>query len=134
VNAGRLWAGGVAASVVAALAAWVGSVIVRGVLDLELVSPWGGAVATGWLVGVTFVFGLAATALVHALLVASPRPFMFFGWIVGLLTVLVAVAPFLYDVALSTQLASMVLYTALGIAIGSLVSGIAETARTRSVA
>lgn len=134
VNAGRLWAGGAAAAVVAALAAWVGAVIIRGVLDLELVSPWGGEVRTGWLVGVTFLLGLLATALMHALLAASPRPFMFFGWIVGLLTVLAAVAPFLYDVTLSTQLASLVLYAVIGVAISSLVSGIAETARTRTFA
>lgn len=132
VNAGRLWAGGAAAAVVAALAAWVGSVIVRGVLDLDLVSPWGGGVETGWLVGITFLLGLLATALMHALLAASPRPFMFFGWIVGLLTVLAAVAPFLYDVSVSTQLASLVLFTVVGVAISSLVSGIAETARTRT--
>jgi drug/metabolite transporter (DMT)-like permease len=131
VDAGRLWAGGAAAAVVAALVGAIGVVLVRGVLDLELVRPSGGRLDTGWFVAVCLLLGLLATGLAHLLLRSTPRPLMFFGWIVALLTVLAMLSPFLHDVPLSTQVASALLFAVVGITIGVLVSGVAESARSR---
>src|SRR5438874_1789128 len=88
VNAGRLWAGGLATAVVAALIAVVGILIGRGLFGVEVLAPkgagvWGDA-HTGWYaLGAAFA-GLAATGLMHLLLFYTPRPMRFFGWVMTL--------------------------------------------------
>ena len=127
VDAGRLWAGGLAAAAVSALAAAVGVLVVRGLLKIEFLAPeragmWGDS-TTWWLVIAAGVAALAATALLHVLLLTAPEPFKFFHWIVGLVTVAVALAPFLTGAGLATKLASAGVYVLVGVAIGSLVGG-----------
>jgi hypothetical protein len=71
---------------------------------------------------------LAATGLMHLLLVSTPRPFRFFSWIVSLLTLVAVLAPFMTDAKLATQVATAAIGLAVGLAIGSLVSGAARSA------
>jgi hypothetical protein len=132
VAAGTLWAGGLATAVVAALTYAVGVVIARVVLDIPvLAAEREGALGdstTGQLAGTAFGIALLATALMHLLLVVTPRPYAFFGWIMGLGTVLVTVLPFAGDAPLSSQIATAIINLIVGAAITSLVRGVAARA------
>jgi hypothetical protein len=132
VNAGRLWAGGAAAAVVAALLAVAGIVIARGIFDVPILAPegdgvWGDA-STWWYAVWAAVAGLLATAVAHVLALTTPQPQTFFGWIVGLATVIAALWPFTSDAGLDTKLVTMLINLVIGIAIGSLVSTVARSA------
>jgi hypothetical protein len=69
---------------------------------------------------------LLATALAHLLLLSTPRPLAFFGWIIGLATVLVVLLAFRTTAPLAQKAATAAVYLILGVAIGSLVSGVAD--------
>jgi hypothetical protein len=135
INAGRLWAGGLATAVVAALIALVGVLIVRAVFRVALFAPKeAGAFGdsdTVLLCVWAAVAALAATGLVHLLLLSTPRPLAYFGWIVGLLTAVAVVLPFLGSGPLAVSLATAVIHLVIGLAIGSLVSGAAASATRR---
>ncbi|MEV6493122.1 DUF6069 family protein [Actinoplanes sp. NPDC051633] len=126
VDARRLWAGGGASALVAALVAIVGVLISRGLFETEVVGVRSGVPVTflGFAVGAAVV-ALAATGLVHLLLRSTPRPLVFFGWIVGLTTVIGGLWPFLTDESLAVQVATSLVTLAVGICIGSLVSRVA---------
>jgi hypothetical protein len=132
LDAARLWTGGLATAVVAALVALVGVLIARGLLDIPVLAPSGegalGDADTVRLAILAAVAALAATGLMHLLLVSTPRPFRFFSWIVSLLTLVAVLAPFTTDAELATQVATAAIGLAVGIAIGSLVSGAARSA------
>ena len=135
VNAVRLWSGGLAAAVVAALAGLVGVLVVRAVFRIALYAPraaglFGGS-STARLCVVAAVAALAATGLVHLLVLLTPRPLAYFGWIVGLVTVAATVTPFLAGGSLAVMLATAVIHLVIGLAIGSLVSGAAAGATVR---
>ncbi|MGH2816351.1 MAG: hypothetical protein ACRDLC_14475 [Actinomycetota bacterium] len=78
VNANRLWTGGVATAVVAALVAVVGVLIARGLLDVPVLAPTEegvlGNANTARLALVAAGAALAATGLMHLLLLFIPRP------------------------------------------------------------
>lgn len=138
VNAGWLWAGGVATALVAALIAVVGILIGRGIFDVEVLAPkengvWGDA-DTGWYAVGAAVAALAATALMHLLLLYTPRPMRFFGWVLTLGTVAAMLAPFATEGDLGPQLYTAGLNLILGIAIGSLVAGTARAVVQRPTA
>ena len=108
VNAGRLWAGGVATGVVAALIGVVGILVIRGVLDIDVLAPaskgaWESTSALEY-AGAAFVGALLATALMQVLLATTPRPLLFFGWIMFLVTVLAGVWPFTTSADLENQI------------------------------
>ncbi|GAA1192636.1 hypothetical protein LY12_001550 [Prauserella alba] len=133
VNAGTLWAGGAATALVAALVGVVATLVVTGVFDIPVMAPANaeGAVdyiGAVWLAGFGVVGSLLATVLAHLLLLVAPRPMAFLGWIVGLVTVVFAVWPFTIAVEIEVQVASALVYVVMGIAIGSLVTGMATKA------
>lgn len=135
VAAGRLWAGGAATAVVAALIAIVGIVIARGVFNVAVLAPegegtWGDADTAKYALFCAAA-ALVATGLMHLLLISTPRPQRFFGWIMGLATVAAAFAPWLANGSTSSKIATGVINLAVGIAIGTLVSGSARAATTR---
>jgi hypothetical protein len=76
VNANRLWTGGVATAVVAALVAVVGVLIARGLLDVPVLAPTEegvlGNANTARLALVAAGAALAATGLMHLLLLFIP--------------------------------------------------------------
>ena len=132
VNAGRLWAGGAATAVVAALIAIVGILVGRGLFDVAVLAPegagvWGDA-STAWYALGAAVVSLLATALMHLLLLFTPRPRLFFGWVMVLATVAAMLAPFVTDNDLGSRLFTAGLNLVLGIAIGSLIAGSARAA------
>jgi hypothetical protein len=132
VDAGKLWAGGVATAVVAALIAVVGILVVRGLLNIYMIAPKDqGAWETASALPYAFIaaFGaLVATALMHLLLVTTPRPTLFFGWIMFLVGVVVGVWPFTTGAELKPQIATAALNVIIVLAIWSLVTGTAHRA------
>jgi hypothetical protein len=132
VNAGRLWAGGLATALVAGLIAVVGILVGRGLFGVEVLAPkgagvWGDA-STGWYAFGAALVGLAATGLMHLLLISTPKPMRFFGWVVTLATVVAMLLPFVTEEDLGSRLFTAGLNLVLGVAIGSLVAGTARTA------
>jgi hypothetical protein len=129
VDARQLWSGGVATAVVAGLIALVGVLVCRWLFNIPILAPkrygaYGDAHTT------TLVLIAAGAALVATLL----APMVFFGWIVGLITVIVVIFPFRTDAALSHKIATAALYLIIGIAIGTLIAGVGERAtRIRTV-
>ena len=131
VNAGRLWVGGLATAIVAALVAVVGILLARGVFDVPVLAPqgdgaWGDA-DTWTYAGLAAVAALLATALAHVLVLFAPRPIRFFHWIIALATLVAVIAPFAADTS-SEGLATALINLALGITIGTLLSGVARSA------
>ena len=138
VDARMLWSGGVATAVVAGLIALVGVLVCRWLFNIPILAPkrdgvYGDAHTTT-LVLIAAGAALVATLLAHLLLLSTPRPMVFFGWIVGLVTVIVVVFPFRTGAALSHEVATAALYLIIGIAIGTLIAGVGERAtRIRTV-
>ncbi|MGQ0575798.1 MAG: DUF6069 family protein [Pseudonocardia sp.] len=132
LNVGRLWSGGFATAVVAALIGLVGVLVARAVARVALYAPSAaGAFGDGStivLCGTAFLAALAATGLAHLLLLSTPRPLSYFSWIVGLVTVVAVILPFLSAGSPEIALAMAVIHGVIGIAIGSLVSGAAASA------
>jgi hypothetical protein len=139
VDARQLWSGGVATALVAALIALAGILVCRWLFDIPILAPrrdgaWGNASTAGYTLAAAAA-ALVATAIMHLLLLASPRPRMFFGWIIGLATVIAVVYPFSTSAPLSQKVATAVINLVLGVAIGSLINGTAVRAiRRRAIA
>jgi hypothetical protein len=118
--------------VVAALIGVVGVLVARAVFQLAVLSPkTAGAFGDEKTVTLCVIAGVAAllaTGLAHLLLVSTPSPLSYFGWIVGLVTVAAAVAPFLGTGSWPVRLAQAIINAVIGIAIGGLVSNAAASA------
>ena len=128
IDAGRLWAGGAATAVVAALVAVVGEAIASSVLGVNLVRP---AVLLPLsdsrmlnYAATAFLLALAATGLAHLLSLAAPRPRTFFGWIIGLVTLATVALPFALDASLPAKLGTAIINLVIGLAIGSLLTAV----------
>jgi hypothetical protein len=139
VDARTLWAGGVATAVVAGLVALVGVLVCRWLFNIPVLAPrrYGayGDVHTTTLVLVAAGAALAATLLLHLLLLGVPRPMVFFGWIVALVTVAFVIFPFGTGAPLKQEIATAAVYLAIGIAIGALLSSVGDRAiRVRRIA
>ena len=132
VNAARLWAAGLATAVVCALIGLVGVLIVRAVLKVALYAPEEasafGDIDTALLCIAAAGAALVATGLAYLLLVSTPRPLAYFGWIVGLLTVVAAVLPLLAGGPLAVLLAEAILYVVIGVVIAVLTANAAGSA------
>ncbi len=82
VDARALWSGGAATAVVAALIALAGILVCRWLLGIPVLAPrqdgaWGDASSAGYAIAAAAA-ALAATTIMHLLLIATPRPQMFF--------------------------------------------------------
>jgi hypothetical protein len=139
VDARALWSGGAATAVVAALIALVGILVCRWLFKIPILSPqrdgaWGDASTVGYVFS-SAAIALFATAIMHLLLLSTPRPRTFFSWIVGLATVIAVVFPFSTTAPLSQKAATAFVNLVLGIAIGSLINGVSvRYTRRRPVA
>ena len=127
VVAGRLWAGGVATGLVAALVAVVGVLLCSSALDVKLVPgpllSISDSLALNYAI-TAFVLALLATGAAHLLSITTPRPRVFFGWLVGLATVASMVMPFTSEGSLAGKISTAVINLAIGIAIGTLLSAV----------
>jgi hypothetical protein len=127
IDAPRLWGGGLATAVVAALVAAVGVLICRDLFDVKLVEPPLLTLTNSFPLNyaiTAFVLALAATGLAHLLSVVTPRPRVFFGWIIGLCTVATMVIPFALEGSLKGKICAAVINMVIGICIASLLSAV----------
>jgi hypothetical protein len=137
VDARPLWSGGIATAVVAALIALVGILVCRWLFDVPMLAPrregaWGNASTVGYV----FAAGgcaLVATALMHLLLLTTPYPRVFFGWIIGLATVVAVVFPFSTTAPVSQKIATAFVNLVLGLAIGTMITEVSRRATRRLV-
>ncbi|HEY2268169.1 MAG TPA: DUF6069 family protein, partial [Streptosporangiaceae bacterium] len=132
VNTGRLWGGGIATAIVAALAVMAGVFITRGVLGIPVLAPKAasdfGDSSTAVYAGLAAGCALLATALLHVLLLGTPRPFTFFAWITGLADVVAAAAPFTQPAPLASKIFTAIINIVVGVAVISLLSGVGRVA------
>lgn len=136
VDAARLWSAGVATAVVAALTGFVGVLVVRALLQIPYLAPLdsgaiGDSSKTILLCVLAAVAALGATGLVHLLLLGTPQPLAYFGWITGLLTAVAAVVPLLGTGSLAVRLATGIIHLIIGLSIISLVTGAAMSSSNR---
>ncbi|GAB3064507.1 hypothetical protein GCM10027053_29280 [Intrasporangium mesophilum] len=128
IDVPRLWSGGAATAVVAALVAWIGVLIGQNILNRNLsgaaviLSPFQSLTANYALTAA--LLALAATGLAHLLSLSTPRPTVFFGWIVGLFTVAGFVIPFTRSGSMSDKATVAIINLVLGICVGSLLSAV----------
>ncbi|WP_202924323.1 DUF6069 family protein [Cellulomonas sp. H30R-01] len=126
LDAGRYWAGVGATALVAALVAVAGVLVLQEILGIDLVvqdvfgtdSPM-----TSLVVGAV-VAALLAGALLHVLVLTTPRPRSFFGWIIGLVTLVAALLPLTWTDDATSAVATGIVHLVIGIAIWSLLSGV----------
>lgn len=132
VDAGRLWAGGGATALVAALVAAAGIVVARGILGIPVIVPEGdgtwGSATLWWYAAAAAFAALVATALVHVLILTAPRPLSFFAWVMGIATVIAVAVPFVPSASLDTKIATAIINGLIGIAIGTLLTSVARSA------
>lgn len=126
----RLWAGGGATALVAAGVGVVGVLLIHGVFNIPILSAKGRLVNQAMVVVPLWagLAALAATALLHLLLLTTPRPTAFFGAICAIAIAIVVLEVFLAGGNREEQVASAMLYGAIGVTVISLLSGIARTA------
>lgn len=134
LNAGKLWASGLATAVVAALLAVVGILVARGVVEVGVLAPKGEGV---WGNANTFTYamlsGLAAllaTGLLHLLILAVAAPRQFFTWIMVLATLIAVVLPLTLTVEPGGKIATAVINLAIGLAITVILNSVADSAQT----
>jgi len=125
----------VATAVVAGLIALVGILVCRWLFKVPILSPqrdgaWGDASTAGYVFASAAV-ALAATGMMHLLLLSTPYPRVFFGWIIGLATVVAVVYPFSTTAPVSQKVATALVNLVLGVAIGSLVGEVSRRAGRR---
>lgn len=137
MDAGRLWAGGLATALVAALIAVTGIVVTRGLLDVAVLAPegdgvWGNATTAAYALAAGGV-AIAATALMQVLALTTPRYGRFFTWIMALLTATATALPLGLPAGLASRVATAVINLLIGIAITSTLTAVARTAVRRPV-
>ena len=74
------------------------------------------------------VAALAATGIAHLLVVSTPDPLSYLGWIIGLSTAAAVVVPLIGGLPMAAAIAVAVVNLVIGLAIGSLVVGAAAAA------
>lgn len=130
--AGPYWGGVVATAVVAALIGIAGVVIFQNILDVTLTyqDPFGtDSTMAAYAVGGA-VAAILAGGLLHLLVISTPRPRAFFGWIIGLATLVAALLPLTWTDDTTRAAASGAINLLIGIAIWSLLAGVlSRTAR-----
>lgn len=130
VDTGRLWTGGLLAGVVAAGVAIVGLLVARGILDIPVLIDRDGELvdaSTWWYAAAAFLAAMAATGLLHLLLLQAPQPYRFFGWIVGLAVAVAVLLPYATDAELESKVATSVINLVIGLSVGSVVGGLGRT-------
>lgn len=126
VDNGRYWAGVAATALVAALVGLVGVLIIDQILKIDLVVKdlFGtDSVSAAYVVG-GVLSAIVAGALLQLLVMTTPRPRAFFGWIMFLALVVAALIPLTWTDSTKSALTSGALNLVVGIAIWSLLSGV----------
>jgi len=132
LNPTRLWTGGLATATVAALVGLVGTLVIRVLFEHVPVGTGAAHAFTTSSAGLLCLFAavaaLAATGVAHLLIVSTPDPLAYLGWIIGLSTAAAVVVPLLGGIPMAAAIALAVVNLVIGLAIGSLVVGAAGAA------
>jgi hypothetical protein len=124
VDQGPFWAGVAATAVVAALAAAL-AVVVLDVFDVSLLEPpIGGSRGLGW-AGAALLAAVLGGVILLLLVMTTPRPRVFFGWIVALVTATAAVLPFTRDTTTEAQVATGAVCVLIGLIVGTSLGAVA---------
>lgn len=129
VAAGRFWAGAAATALVAALIGVVAVIIFERIFDIALITPpdfFSTDSDQSTYAFAAALIALLAAGVLHLLIVSTPRPRNFFGWIMALVTVVIAVLPFAWSSDVATAAFSGLVNLIIGIAIWSLLAGVAS--------
>jgi hypothetical protein len=126
LEVGRFWAGALATMVVAALIGLAADFILEEVLNLE-VQAQADLFATGsdvmaWVVAGA-LFALVAAIVLYLLVMSTPRPRSFFGWVVALATVILAMVPFAGQFEIVPAILAAIVWVVIGCAVWSLLTG-----------
>ncbi|WP_369375409.1 DUF6069 family protein [Promicromonospora sp. Populi] len=126
LEVGRYWAGAMATVLVAALIGFAADFILEEVLGLE-VQPQADLFGTGsdlvaWIVA-GVLFALAGAAVLYLLVLSTPRPRAFFGWVVALATVILAMVPFAGQAEIVPAILAAIVWIIIGSAVWSLLTG-----------
>ncbi|MGH3794890.1 MAG: DUF6069 family protein [Pseudonocardiaceae bacterium] len=117
----KLWSGGVTTAIIAALVAFVGLMVARGIFNVPVLAPTDagliGDATTASLCSLAALSALVGTALLHLMLLGVPKPEMFFTAIGCLVTLAIALQPFTTTSSLTVKIATMLVYLATGLAI-----------------
>ncbi|WP_275003170.1 hypothetical protein [Promicromonospora iranensis] len=126
LEVGRFWAGALATTLVAALIGLAANFILGEVLNLEIRAQadlFGtGSDMMAWVVAGA-LFALAAAAVLYLLVMSTPRPRSFFGWVVALATVILAAVPFAGQFELVPAILAAIIWIIIGSAVYSLLTG-----------
>ncbi|GAB2486170.1 hypothetical protein GCM10027063_29930 [Promicromonospora xylanilytica] len=126
LEVGRFWAGALATTLVAALIGLAADFILEEVLNLEIQAQadlFGtGSDLLAWVVAGA-LFALAAAAVLYLLVMSTPRPRSFFGWVVALATVILAAVPFAGQFELVPAILAAIVWIVIGSAVYSLLTG-----------
>ncbi|MFC4632228.1 DUF6069 family protein [Promicromonospora alba] len=126
LEVGRFWAGALATMAVAALIGLAADFILEEVLNLE-VRAQADLFATGsdmmaWVVAGA-LFALVAAIVLYLLVMSTPRPRSFFGWVVALATVILAMVPFAGEFEIVPAILAAIVWIVIGCAVWSLLTG-----------
>jgi hypothetical protein len=135
LDAGRLWAGGLATALVAALVAVAGIVVTRGLLHVPVLAPkgdgmWGNANTLTYALW-SGAGALVATALLQVLVLTTPRYGRFFTWIMALAIAIATALPLGLVTDLTSRVATAVINLVIGIAITTTLNAVGRTAIRR---
>ncbi|MGY4645638.1 hypothetical protein [Cellulomonas sp. URHB0016] len=135
IDGGRYWAGVAATAVVAALVGVVGVVVFERIFDIPLVNkdPFGTGSSMGAYVVGAVATTLVAALLLQALVLSTPEPSTFFGWIMGLGTLVVALLPLTWTDDKTAALCSGLVNLLIGIAVWSLLTGVLARTSQRTI-
>ncbi|WP_265522212.1 hypothetical protein [Oerskovia flava] len=128
VEAGRFWAGAAATALVAALIGLIAVIIFERIFSVGLVPPpdlfsTGSDQATYAIDAA--ILAILAAGLLHVLILSTPRPRAFFGWIMALVIIVLAVLPFAWTSDTVVAALSGLVNLLIGVAIWSLLAGVA---------
>jgi hypothetical protein len=131
VDAGKLWAGGLATALVAAGVGVAGVLAIRGLLKIAILSGRGQLVNEAIITVplAAAAAALIATALLHLLMISTPRPSLFFNSLSAVILVVLVLLVFLANAGdLPDKVATSALYLVIGLVIMGLLTGVARTA------
>jgi hypothetical protein len=133
LDPGRLWAGGAATALIAALVAVAGMLIARGLFRVAVLAPesdgiWGNANTATYAL-LAAAAALLATGLIHLLSITTPAPSQFFGWTMALLILIAVVLPLTVGAGLGGRIATAIINLAIGVEVTVLVHVTAASAR-----
>ena len=74
-----------------------------------------GDYSTAVLCALAALAAIAATGLAHLLVLSTPRPLAYLGWIIGLVTAAAVVTPFLSSRPIGVSLAQALIYLVIGL-------------------